>query len=152
MISGFRFGFKPTHREVNRLVWRRKTVECLITSMLSAKRNLWRLMICIYISPDCNTILFCRRAFAWKGPQFNYPDISGISNKTHASLVPHIHCSQNQELTGWITPFFFFFFFMKALGFNWKKHGDDGIKLEVFGVHLKGFWILLSGEASGDKR
>jgi len=28
---------------------------------------------------------------------------------------------------------------MKALGFNWKKHGDDGIKLEVFGVHLKGF-------------
>lgn len=83
-------------------------------------------MICIYISPDCNTILFHGRAFAWKDPQFNYPDISGISNKAHASLVPHIHCSQNQELTGWIS-LFCFFFLMKALGFNWKEHGDDGI-------------------------
>lgn len=38
-ILGFRFDFKPTHMEVNRLVRRRETVECLITSMLSAKRN-----------------------------------------------------------------------------------------------------------------
>lgn len=92
--------------------------------MLSAKRNLWGMMICIYISPDCNTTLFHRRVFAWKDPQLNYPDISGISNKTHDSTEPHIYCGQNQELTGWNS---LHFFKLKDLGFNWEEHSNDGI-------------------------